>query len=150
MFDDIFTLEGKEDTENNVWMDIAAEYARSRDYYTGLLDEISKNFGIESYTSDDGSIQDSPLRAKMPELVKKLKFENIDFLSRIEVIKEMLGIQCQHGNWNYDPYMHGMANGIIFALSVMTNEDPHFLDAPEKWLCDKTVKGEDTDEIETR
>ena len=54
------------------WEEFAAQECRNKDYYIGLLDEISKNFGVESFTSDDGSIQDSPLRAKMPELVVKL------------------------------------------------------------------------------
>ena len=45
------------------WMDTAAQYARNVDYYQGLLDQ------------DDGTIQDSPLRAKMPELVKQQQTE---------------------------------------------------------------------------
>ena len=54
------------------WENIAAQFARGMEYYVGLLDEIAKNFGREAYISDDGSIQDSPLRAKMPELVEKV------------------------------------------------------------------------------
>ena len=54
------------------WEQSAGYFAKSSDYYQGLLDEIAKNFGQAAYTSDDGSIQDSPIRAKMPELVKQL------------------------------------------------------------------------------
>jgi len=32
--------------------------------------------------------------------------------------------------------MHGMANGIIFSISVLTGEDPKFLDPPDIFLCD--------------
>ncbi len=64
------SLKGKDELIKN-WTESAAQYAVNLDYYTGLLDEIAKNFGIESYTSDDGSIQDTPLRAKIPELVKR-------------------------------------------------------------------------------
>ena len=48
--------------------------------------------------------------------------------------------QCSEGNWNYDPYMHGMANGMILALSQMEGKDPEYLDAPKKWLSEKPTK----------
>lgn len=56
----------------------------------------------------------------------------------IESLKEMIKIQCSDGNWNYDPYMHGMANGMIFALHLFSEGDksPEYLEAPKVWLCD--------------
>jgi hypothetical protein len=51
--------------------ELAIYYANAVDYYTGLLDEIAKVFGPDAYVSDDGSVQDSPLRAKMPDLVRE-------------------------------------------------------------------------------
>ena len=60
---------------------------------------------------------------------------------RLEKLKEMTGVQCSNGNWNYDPYMHGMANGMIFCLSLMEDKDPEFLEAPEVWLHDKRSDG---------
>ena len=59
---------------------------------------------------------------------------NID--ERIADLQNMIDTQSQDGNWNYDPYMHGLLNGMILSLSVLTGEDPEFLDAPETWLCD--------------
>lgn len=55
------------------WKADAERHCRNEIYYTGLLDEIAKNFGRAAYTSDDGSIQQDPLRAKMPELVATLR-----------------------------------------------------------------------------
>jgi len=55
----------------------------------------------------------------------------------IKVLREMVDIQCRDGNWNYDRYMHGMANGMIFALSLFDNKEPEYLEAPEEWLEDK-------------
>lgn len=55
------------------WKEFAKQESINKDYYIGLLDEIAKVFGDKSYISDDGSVQDSPLRAKMPELVEELK-----------------------------------------------------------------------------
>lgn len=55
-------------------------------------------------------------------------------------IKHMRDVQGQDGNWNFDPYMHGLYNGIEFALSILETREPKFKDAPEKWLADSGVK----------
>jgi hypothetical protein len=61
--------------------------------------------------------------------------EEINTLSRsIECLKDLTKTQCSDGNWNYDPYMHGMANGLILALSLFQSGTPQFLEAPEDWL----------------
>lgn len=51
-------------------------------------------------------------------------------------LKNLVNIQCSSGNWNYDPYMQGMANGMILALSILEQKEPIFLNVPNKWLCD--------------
>lgn len=51
-------------------------------------------------------------------------------------MKTMLEIQCTDGTWNYDPYMHGMANGMLYMESLVTAVDPVYLDAPDVWLKD--------------
>lgn len=51
------------------WMETARHYAKGSEYYQSLLDQIGQMFGSAAYTSDDGSVQDSILRAKVPELV---------------------------------------------------------------------------------
>lgn len=56
----------------------------------------------------------------MKELIKKLE--------------EAKNIQCQNGNWNYNEYMFGMANGLIFALAVMKEEEPVYLERPIEFL----------------
>jgi hypothetical protein len=58
------------------------------------------------------------------------------FEESIKTLREMLAVQCADGNWNYDPYMHGMANGMIFALSLFDNKRPEYIEAPDVWLCD--------------
>ena len=54
------------------WMDTAAQNERNTAYYRGLLDECAKHLGPAVYTADDGSLYDSPVRAKIPELVAQL------------------------------------------------------------------------------
>lgn len=54
------------------WMRIAAQYARNEDYYRALLIQCGKIIGKDAYICDDGSMSDSVLCAKIPELVEKI------------------------------------------------------------------------------
>lgn len=55
------------------WMDTAAQMARNADYYRDLLDECAKLLGVAAYTSNDGTVQDEPLRLKIPEVMAALQ-----------------------------------------------------------------------------
>lgn len=57
-------------------------------------------------------------------------------MNDLEKLKEMVKVQCSNGNWDYDPYMHGMANGMIYCLSLLEHKEPKFLKAPKVWLKD--------------
>ena len=54
----------------------------------------------------------------------------------VQTLRDMTQVQCNDGNWNFDPYMHGMANGMIFALSIFEEGCPEYLEAPETWIKD--------------
>jgi hypothetical protein len=54
------------------WEECAAQMSRNADYYRGLLEQIAPTFGAAAYTADDGSVYDSPLCLKIPELVTGL------------------------------------------------------------------------------
>ena len=56
-------------------------------------------------------------------------------------IKRLVDIQCTNGNWNYDPYMHGFANGLLLALGIVQGKDPEYINAPEHWLSEPKKKG---------
>ena len=43
-------------------------------------------------------------------------------------LQSLVRTQCTDGNWNYDQYMRGMANGMLLALSVIDGETPEFLE----------------------
>lgn len=68
-----------------------------------------------------------------PELpvVKKEK-------SPLDKINEAISIQSADGNWDANPYMWGMLNGLIAAKSLVDGIDPEFYDAPDMWRdsCD--------------
>jgi len=53
---------------------------------------------------------------------------------QIKALEEMIKVQSSNGNWNYDGYMFGMANGMIFALSLFTGKAPKYLSKPKKFL----------------
>lgn len=54
-------------------------------------------------------------------------------------LSDIIAVQTSNGNWNYDAYMHGLANGMILGKHVAFDEagEPPFLDAPDQWLADK-------------
>jgi hypothetical protein len=54
-------------------------------------------------------------------------------------LKDALDIQTADGNWNSDPYMHGMANGMIFCMAMLEDKEPEYLKAPKFWLSDLRV-----------
>ena len=55
-----------------VWMDTAASFATSVEYYQGLLNQCGEAIGDAAKTCDDGSRADEVLRAKVPGLVRDL------------------------------------------------------------------------------
>lgn len=55
--------------QRNCWIESAAQFSRNEEYYRGLLDQIAESLGPDAYMSDDGSTHDSPVRAKLPEIV---------------------------------------------------------------------------------
>lgn len=63
---------------------------------------------------------------------------------RIEILSNITKTQCDDGNWNWSPYMHGMANGMILALSIMEDNDPKFLSSPKVWLQDRNYHETET------
>ena len=55
-------------------------------------------------------------------------------------LKDVTDAQCSDGNWDYDPYMQGLANGLILAKAIIEDVEPKFLDAPDVWGFEKTGK----------
>lgn len=55
----------------------------------------------------------------------------------IEQIKNLMTTQGSHGNWDYDPYMMGMYNGMECALACLEQREPEYKSAPEVWGRDK-------------
>ncbi len=60
---------------------------------------------------------------------------------KVDKLEKLIKVQCMDGNWDYDPYMHGMANGMLLAMSVITDKKPVFLEQPKDYLYTKVKKG---------
>ena len=58
-------------------------------------------------------------------------------------MKEMLKVQGREGTWNYDPYSHGMFNGMELVVALAEGRDPVFRKAPEKWIYTAPPKQEE-------
>ena len=57
-------------------------------------------------------------------------------MTNLEKVKEALKIQGSNGNWNCNPYMMGMYNGLEFAIAVFEDREPQYKSAPQVWLDD--------------
>jgi hypothetical protein len=64
------------------------------------------------------------------------KIKQFRNMQKVRAMVQCAANQCEDGSWDWDAYMHGMANGMIFMLSVIFGEEPHYKDAPHKWRCD--------------
>ncbi len=60
------------ESEVEAWKETARQHAANEEYYRNLLISIGTMLGPEAFTSDDGTVQQDVLCAKIPELVKKL------------------------------------------------------------------------------
>lgn len=68
--------------ETSGWEEIANQHYRNEEFYRGLVHQIGNMFGIAARTSDDGSIQDSVIALRVPELVARV-------LQKLEEIHEI-------------------------------------------------------------
>ena len=56
---------------------------------------------------------------------------------KMSIVNDLLRVQGIDGNWNYDPYMQGMYNGMEVVISLLEDREPVFKDAPDEWLHDR-------------
>lgn len=70
-----------------------------------------------------------------------------DLAQRLDNLDKVCTAQKQSGNWDYSAYMLGLANGLILAQAIMHDQEPTYLDAPEKFL---TKISADSENMELR
>lgn len=52
---------------------------------------------------------------------------------RIESMRDLMRVQGANGNWEYDPYMQGMYNGMELMMAMAEGREPVFKEAPPTW-----------------
>lgn len=48
-------------------------------------------------------------------------------------LMKLINKYCNDGNWNYDPYMLGMTNGLLLVAAVIIDKSPVHYD-PQKMV----------------
>ncbi len=70
------------------------------------------------------------LKSLISDQVAKAKYDIAEEMGK------MMEIQGVDGTWNYDPYMHGMYNGMEFCHALAKGVEPKYRKAPKQWLAD--------------
>jgi len=71
-----------------------------------------------------------------PQIIPK-QLNGIIHKSPLEQMKQFVKIQGASGNWDYDPYMLGIYNGLELCLSSLEKRNPVFKDPPKVWGFEK-------------
>jgi hypothetical protein len=61
------------------------------------------------------------------------RIRHIDKNALIKSMEDVLKVQAAAGNWDADPYMHGLLNGMIMMHSMAADVAPDFKSAPAYW-----------------
>lgn len=107
-----------ESTDASLW---AKSFIEHKNRNNWSLEDIDESLMIGWFANAMMAMRDSIQSApEMEQIIRELR--------------EMLDIQGSNGNWNYNPAMHGMYNGMEFAIATMEGREPEFREAPDKWL----------------
>jgi hypothetical protein len=66
----------------------------------------------------------------------KYKVPDATKLTKEQILRKTTDMACQDGNWDYDSYMHGYANGLLLACKIILGEGD-FLNPPAAYLKDE-------------
>lgn len=53
---------------------------------------------------------------------------------KLKQLQNLIDIQCSEENYNYNEHSLGLTNGLILAMAIFTEEEPKYLDRPDKWI----------------
>jgi len=96
------------------WEEAARRHCSNEFFYRELLNRCAAHIGPEVYISDDGSVQDEPLRLKVPELVKRLAAERDALRELMREIAEVVDSAQELNMCNYDhEQVHQLNNALI-------------------------------------
>lgn len=105
--------------ERDAWIETSKQAYSGVEYYQGLLDTIGKMFGETAFTADDGTVGDSVLRAKVPELVVTLRYQ---IAALVEQLDEILHYEGGASSSIEDEYVMERANSLLASLSQSADD----------------------------
>ncbi len=86
------------------------------------------------------------LEIEIEELNKQLE----EYENHLKISKEMLDLQGQDGNYNYDSYMLGLYNGMEYIISLFETRKPVFKDGKNiEFLSEKVQQQEFIEYLES-
>lgn len=60
----------------------------------------------------------------------------------LAAVREQIRIQGSNGNWNHDPYMLGMYNGMECVIATLEGRPPQYRKVPrDGFICDRAKHG---------
>jgi len=123
----------------------------NRRQFAGLFTAAFASLGVGSAKAESvgPSVPMTELES-INDALQKSGQRNDDMEIRLQSLRELVDVQCSSGNRDCDPYMHGMANGMILAQSVVDDEitgEPDFKQAPDKWLSHKVSTSDAVDAL---
>ena len=88
-------------------------------------------------------LQDKKTYLDLVKENQELKKENEEWKQHLKCAKEMLDIQGQKGNYNYDEYMLGLYNGMEYIISLFETREPNYISGKDiKFINNKTQQKE--------
>jgi len=105
-------------------------------HYDHIIDNNGSLYELESQIMDCFGVYEFAIRKF--ESTDKLEYTESDtFEARIETLRDLNLTASSQGNYDYAPYLHGMANGMILSIAIMEdNLEVNYLPAPKKYTCD--------------
>ena len=71
------------------WEETAAQFLRDANFWYGLVTQIGELFGIGAKTADDGTVYDTVVALKVPELVERLLEERNEVIAKLEQVRTL-------------------------------------------------------------
>ena len=85
---------------------------------------------------------------KLKEKNKKLQKQLEEYEQSLKISKEILDLQGQDGNYNYDNYMLGLYNGMEYIISLFEKREPIYKDGKNIVFLEDKNKNQQKEFIE--
>lgn len=117
----------------------------SNEYYNLLEEKMARLINENQELSKQSNIlqadkeQLNSLVNSCQEEIRQLKKQLEEWENHLKCSKEMLDIQGQKGNYDYDEYMLGLYNGMEYIIALFETREPNYISGKDvKFTNNKT------------